>query len=36
MTIAQPMYVRMGFRLQHDAPPIHGVPYAVYLKDIPA
>jgi hypothetical protein len=26
------MYLRMGFEWAHDAPPIYGVPYAVYLK----
>jgi predicted N-acetyltransferase YhbS len=34
MTVALPMYLRMGFRLARDAPPIHGVPYAVYLKQL--
>lgn len=32
MTVALPMYLRMGFELAHDAPPVFGVPYAVYLK----
>jgi ribosomal protein S18 acetylase RimI-like enzyme len=32
MTVALPMYLRMGFELVREAPPIHGVPYAVYLK----
>jgi GNAT superfamily N-acetyltransferase len=32
MTVALPMYLRMGFTKAHDAPPIHGVPYAVYTK----
>jgi GNAT superfamily N-acetyltransferase len=32
MTIALPMYLRMGFIKAHDAPPIFGVPYAVYTK----
>ncbi|WP_338691819.1 GNAT family N-acetyltransferase [Bradyrhizobium sp. 26S5] len=32
MTVALPMYLRMGFSKLHDAPPIHGVPYAVYTK----
>lgn len=36
MTIALPMYLRMGFRLVRDAPPLHGVPYAVYLKRLHA
>jgi ribosomal protein S18 acetylase RimI-like enzyme len=34
MTIALPMYLRMGFRLVREAPPIYGVPYAVYLKHL--
>ncbi len=32
MSVALPMYVRMGFVKAHDAPPIHGVAYAVYTK----
>ena len=32
MTVALPMYLRMGFVRAHDAPPIFGVPYAVYTK----
>ena len=32
MTAALPMYLRMGFRWVREAAPIHGVPYAVYLK----
>lgn len=32
MTVALPMYLKMGFSKVHDAPPIHGVPYAVYTK----
>jgi GNAT superfamily N-acetyltransferase len=32
MTIALPMYLRMGFAKAYDAPPIFGVPYAVYTK----
>jgi len=32
MTIALPMYLKMGFTKLRDAPPIHGVPYAVYTK----
>jgi hypothetical protein len=32
MTVALPMYRRMGFELASDAPPIHGVPYGVYVK----
>jgi ribosomal protein S18 acetylase RimI-like enzyme len=34
MTVALPMYLRMGFRLVREAPPIYGVPYAVYLKHL--
>jgi ribosomal protein S18 acetylase RimI-like enzyme len=34
MTVALPMYKRMGFILQYDAPPIYGVPYGVYLKQL--
>jgi ribosomal protein S18 acetylase RimI-like enzyme len=36
MTVALPMYLRMGFRLLREAPPIHGVPYGVYVKQLPA
>ncbi|WP_338821991.1 GNAT family N-acetyltransferase [Bradyrhizobium septentrionale] len=32
MTVALPMYLRMGFLKAHDVPPIFGVPYAVYTK----
>jgi GNAT superfamily N-acetyltransferase len=32
MTVALPMYLRMGFVKAHDAPAIFGVPYAVYTK----
>ena len=32
MTVALPMYVRMGFAWLKDVQPIHGVPYAVYTK----
>lgn len=34
MTVALPMYLRMGFEFVRDAPPIYGVPYAVYLKTL--
>jgi ribosomal protein S18 acetylase RimI-like enzyme len=34
MTVALPMYLRMGFQWHHDAPQIYGVPYAVYLKHL--
>ncbi len=30
MTVALPMYLRMGFKLRGEAPSIYGVPYAVY------
>jgi ribosomal protein S18 acetylase RimI-like enzyme len=32
MTVALPMYRRMGFEPESEAPPIHGVPYGVYVK----
>jgi ribosomal protein S18 acetylase RimI-like enzyme len=32
MTVALPMYLKMGFSKAYDAPPIFGVPYAVYTK----
>ena len=32
MTVALPMYLKMGFVKAYDAPPIHGVAYAVYTK----
>jgi len=32
MTVALPMYLRMGFVRAFDVPPIFGVPYAVYTK----
>lgn len=32
MTVALPMYLRMGFVRVGDAPDILGVPYAVYVK----
>jgi GNAT superfamily N-acetyltransferase len=32
MTVALPMYLRMGFVRAYDVPPIFGVPYAVYSK----
>jgi ribosomal protein S18 acetylase RimI-like enzyme len=34
MTVALPMYLRMGFEWHHEAPAIYGVPYAVYLKEV--
>jgi ribosomal protein S18 acetylase RimI-like enzyme len=36
MTVALPMYIKMGFTWQHDAPSIYDVPYAVYLKRLEA
>jgi len=32
MTVALPMYLRMGFSKAYDVDPIFGVPYAVYTK----
>jgi GNAT superfamily N-acetyltransferase len=32
MSVALPMYLKMGFVKACDAPPIFGVPYAVYTK----
>lgn len=32
MSIALPMYERMGFRLLRELSPVLGVPYAIYLK----
>ena len=34
MTVALPMYLRMGFVRVADAPPIFGVEYAVYTKTL--
>ena len=34
MTVALPMYLRLGFERIADAPSIRGVPYAVYLKQL--
>jgi ribosomal protein S18 acetylase RimI-like enzyme len=36
MTVALPLYLRMGFEWIRDAPPIFGVPYGVYLKRLDA
>ena len=36
MTIALPMYERLGFRFERDVAPIYGVPYAVYVKRLSA
>ena len=32
MSVALPMYLKMGFVKAYDAPPIFGVAYAVYTK----
>ena len=34
MTVALPMYLRMGFVRSGEAPDILGVPYAVYVKSL--
>ena len=34
MTIARALYLRMGFTFLRDAPPIHGVPYGIYVKPL--
>jgi ribosomal protein S18 acetylase RimI-like enzyme len=34
MTVALPMYLRMGFQLVRETPPIYGASYAVYLKQL--
>jgi hypothetical protein len=36
MTVALPMYLRMGFKLHNEAPPICGVPYAIYTMTLPS
>jgi GNAT superfamily N-acetyltransferase len=36
MTVALPMYLRMGFEWHHDAPAVYGVPYGVYVKRLVA
>jgi hypothetical protein len=35
MRVALPMYLRMGFVLEREVPPVRGVPYAVYVKPLP-
>jgi ribosomal protein S18 acetylase RimI-like enzyme len=35
MTVALSMYIRMGFELLRDGPPVFGAPTAVYLKRLP-
>jgi len=34
MSVALPMYQRMGFKWWASAPLIHGVPYGIYIKKI--
>ena len=34
MSVALPMYLKMGFTKAYDAPPIFGVAYAVYTKTL--
>ena len=34
MSVALPMYLRMGFVKLREAPDIYGVPYAVYAKSL--
>lgn len=36
MQVALPMYQRMGFRQVASTPPIHGVDYCVYVKELAA
>jgi ribosomal protein S18 acetylase RimI-like enzyme len=36
MSVALPMYLRMGFRLHKSVSTIHGVDYNVYLKELGA
>jgi ribosomal protein S18 acetylase RimI-like enzyme len=36
MTVALPMYERMGFRYLKEAPKIFGVPYGIYVKELTA
>lgn len=36
MSVALPMYLRMGFTLHAQTPLIHGVPYNVYIKRMDA
>lgn len=36
MKVALPMYERMGFTYQHEAPHIFGVPYGIYVKQLAA
>jgi GNAT superfamily N-acetyltransferase len=34
MTVGLPMYLRMDFKLHGEAPPIYGVPYAIYTLEL--
>jgi ribosomal protein S18 acetylase RimI-like enzyme len=34
MTVALPMYERMGFHFHSEAPRLHGVPYGIYVKPL--
>lgn len=34
MHTALPMYLRMGFEFKGEAPPLFGVPYGVYVKQL--
>ncbi len=34
MSVALPLYQRMGFRFEREAPSIHGVPYGIYKLQI--
>jgi hypothetical protein len=36
MAVALSMYIRMGFELLRDGPPVFGAPTAVYLKTLAA
>lgn len=36
MSVALPLYERMGFRREREIPPIYGVPYALYVKQLDA
>jgi ribosomal protein S18 acetylase RimI-like enzyme len=36
MTVALPMYERMGFKFHSEAPAIFGVPYSIYIKHLDA
>lgn len=36
MAVALTMYQRLGFKYQYEAPRIFGVPYGIYVKELPA